>query len=72
MLSSTTVAKVGSKSVSIKTTGHKKEKVTVCLAAKADGTKLKPFFVFTGGKRDCAELNDQFRDKCIIKSNVNG
>ena len=72
MLSSTTVAKVGSKSVSIKTTGPEKEKVTVCLAAKVDGTKLKPFIVFTGGKREFAGLNDQFRDKCIIKSNVNG
>ena len=38
MLSSTTVDKVGSKTVSIKTTGHEKEKVTICLAAKADGS----------------------------------
>ena len=45
--------------------------MTVCLAAKADGTK-KPFIVFTAGKRECAALNEQFRDKCIIKSNVNG
>ena len=49
MLSSTTVDKVGSKTISIKTTGHEKEKVTVCIAAKADGTK--PFIVFTTGKR---------------------
>ena len=67
MLSSTTVDKVGSKTISIKTTGHEKEKVTVCLAAKADGTKLKPFNVFTDGKRECATLNEQFLDKCIIK-----
>lgn len=72
MLSSTTVDKVGSKTVSIKTTGQEQEKVTVCLAAKADGTKFKLFMVFTAGKRECAALNKQFRDKCIIKSNVNG
>lgn len=72
MLSSTTVDKVGSKTVSIKTTGHEKEKVTVCLAEKADGTKLKPFIVLTAGKRECAALAEQFRDKCIIKSNVIG
>ena len=71
-LSSTTVDKVGSKTVSIKTTGHEKEKVSVCLAAKADGTKLKPFIMFTAGKRECAALNEQFRDKCIIKSDVIG
>lgn len=60
MLSSTTVDKVGSKTVAINTTGHEKEKVTVCLAAKADGTKLKLFIVFTAGKRECAVLNEQF------------
>ena len=27
----------------MKTTGHEKSWVSVCLAARADGTKLKPF-----------------------------
>lgn len=72
MLSSTTEDKVGNKTVSIKSTGHEKEKVTVFLAAQADGAKLKPSIVFTAGKRECAALTEQFRDKCIIKSNVIG
>ena len=29
-----------------------KIKVSVCLTAKADGTKLKPFIVFQGAKRE--------------------
>lgn len=72
MLSSTRVDEEGSKTVSIKTTGNEKEKVTVCLAAKADEIKLKPIILFTGGKRECAGRNEQFRAKCIVKSNVNG
>ena len=43
MLSSTTVDKVGSKIVLIKTTGHEKEKVTICLAAKADGEATEKY-----------------------------
>ena len=42
MLSSTTVDNVGEKSIRLTTTGHEKSKVSVCLAAKADRTKLKP------------------------------
>ena len=46
VLSSTTVDNVGEKSIQLKTTGHEKYKVSLCLTAKADGTKLKPFIVF--------------------------
>ena len=35
----------GSRTVSLKTTGHEKDHFTVALSAKADGTKLKPFVV---------------------------
>ena len=50
MVSDTTVDKVGATSVNLKMTGHEKVMVTVCLSARADGTKLKPFIVFRGAK----------------------
>ena len=43
---------VGNKSVPIKTTGHEKSRVTVVLAAKANGSKLPPFIVFKGKRVD--------------------
>ena len=49
MISNTTVTDKGTKSVFLKTTGHEK-KVTVTLAAKANGDKLKPYIVFAGYK----------------------
>ena len=72
MLSSTTVDNVGEKSIRLKTTGHEKSKVSVCLAAKADGTKLKPFIVFPGAKRETKQLNEEFKNKCFVASSVNG
>lgn len=48
MVSETTVDTTGKKAVTLKTTGHKKSWVSVCLAAKADSTKLKPIIVFKG------------------------
>ena len=50
MISNTIVTDKGTKSVALKTTGHEKNKVTVTLAAKANGDKLKPYIVFTGHK----------------------
>lgn len=50
MVSQTTVDASGKKTITIKSTGHEKSRVSVCLAAKADGTKLKPMIVF---KRGC-------------------
>ena len=52
----TTVARVGQRSVSIRTTGHDKGRFTVILAAKANGRKLKPFEVFKE-VRPIAELS---------------
>ena len=40
MMSKTTVGVRGAKSVCLKSTGHEKCMVSVCLAAKADGSKL--------------------------------
>ena len=44
----TTVNRTGEQTISVRTTGHDKGRFTVILAAKADGTKLKPFIVFKG------------------------
>ena len=46
-------------------------RVSVSLAAKADGSKMKPMIVFEGGKREVNKLNETFRSKCIIASSSN-
>ena len=51
IVSNTTVEKTGPKEVSVKSTGHDKVRVSVCLTGKAHGTRLKPFIVFKGAKR---------------------
>ena len=48
----TTLDISGVRSVPVKSTGHHKSRVTVCLAAKANGQKLPPFIVFKGVRRD--------------------
>lgn len=57
MVSGTTVDVVGRRTVSLKTTGHEKCRVTVGLAAKGDGTKLKPIIVFKGAKREVEKMS---------------
>ena len=52
MVSNTTINKQVVKSVCLKTTGHKEYMVSVCLAAKADETKLKPFVVFHAANKE--------------------
>ena len=61
MLSSTMVDAKGTKTIRMKTTGHEKSKVSVCLTANADEKRLKPFIVFTGAKREVKELNEHFK-----------
>lgn len=70
MVSSTTVDGLGKKTVTVKTTGHEKSRVSVCLAAKADGTKLPPF-VFKGAKRETAAMDKELQS-CYIASSPNG
>ena len=72
MVGTKTVSKVGSQDVVLKSTGHEKARVSVCLTARADGTKLKPFIVFKGAKCEVATLNQEFRGKCILASSENG
>ena len=74
MPSATTVNEAGASSVTIRSTGHEKDRVTVCLAGKANGHKLKPFIVFKGGKRDVKRMNEdrQLSGKCVIRTSANG
>ena len=60
------------KDVPIKSTGNEKVKVSVCLTAKADGTKLKPFIVFQGAKREATALNEEFKNRYVVASSSNG
>ena len=63
MVSNTTIDKQGAKSVCLKITGHEKYMVSVCLAAKASGTKLKQFVVFRAAKRESKSLDEKFKSR---------
>ena len=71
MVSNTTVDTKGEKSVCLKTMGHEKCMVSVCLAAKADGTKLKPLIVFRAAKRESKALDEEFKSRCVIETSGN-
>ena len=66
MISNTTVEKRGTHAANMKSTGHDKSKITVCLTATADGVKKKPFFVFKGAKRDVKRLNEEYKARCNV------
>ena len=55
----------------MKSTGHEKVCVSVCLAAKLDGTKLKPFIVFGAAKREAKSLHDEYKQQCSVASSSN-
>ena len=61
MVSETTVQATSTKDVTMKSTGHEKVCVSVCLAAKLDGTKLKPYIVFGAVKRESKLLHDEYK-----------
>ena len=71
MVSPTTIDAVGTKSVSLKTTGHEKSHLTVVLAAKADGTKLKPFIVFKGAIREVKAMKEKVT-RAVVATSKNG
>ena len=71
MMSNTTINKQGSKSVCLKATGNEKCVVSVCLDAKTNGTKLKPFLVFSAAKRESKSLDEEFESRCAVKSSGN-
>ena len=68
MVSNTTINKQGVKCICLETTGYEKCLVSVCLAAKADGTKLKPFVLFRAAKRESKSLDGEFKCRCEVKS----
>ena len=72
MVSGTTIEKTGTKDVPLKTSGHEKVKVTVCLTARGNGRKLNPFIVFTAAKRESKALHEEFKSQCSISSSGNG
>ena len=45
--------------------------VSICLAAKVDGTKLKPLVVFRAAKRESNSLDKEFESRCVVKSSGN-
>ena len=68
MVSETTVDVRGANTVAMTTTGHEKSRVSVCLNAKADGTKLPPMIVFKGAKRESEVLNKELKNRCVANS----
>lgn len=64
-LGNTTIDKRGAKEIGLRSTGHEKERITVMLSAKADGTKMKPF-VLLDRKRAIKEL-DRFKSKLHLE-----
>ena len=54
--------------VSVRTTGHERACISVCLTATGDGTKQKPLIVFKGAIRDVKKLSDEFRGQAYILS----
>ena len=61
----------GEKTISLNSIGYEKVFVSACLAAKGDGTKLTPFVVFPGTKREVAALNGEFNNKCVVATSTN-
>ena len=72
MSGNVTVDIIGTKDVPLKSTRNKKVKVSVCLTAKADETKLKPFIVFQNANREATALNKEFKNRCVVASSSNG
>ena len=72
MVGNTTINSTVAKEVALKSAGNEKVCVSVCLTAKADGTKMNPFIVFKGAKRESAVLNDHFKGQCVVTSSSNG
>ncbi len=61
----------GAKSEALKTTGQKESHLTVVLAGRADGTKLKPYIVFRGAADEVKAMQQQ-TSSAVIDTSVNG
>ena len=67
VMDQTTVAK----SVVLKTTGHEKSKITVTLAAKANGDKLKPYIIVPGHKFEVQNLKKRSCNQKSLLHRIN-
>ena len=67
----TTINKSGIKTGTLKMTGDEKSRVSVVLAAQANGTKLKPRVVFKGAKREVTALNQEFKGPAVVATFAN-
>ena len=70
MVSNTTVEVTGLKEVLLKSTGHGKVYVSLCLTGKADGRNCKPFIVFKGVKRESKFPHEEFKRKCSVATST--
>ena len=64
-----TVDTTGAKTVTFKTK-KEKSRVSLCLAAKADSTKLRPIIVFKGAKSEVAVLCQEYKGQAYIASSA--
>ena len=68
MVSATTIDATGKKTIIMKSTSQEKSRVSVCLTAKAHGTKLKLMIVFKGALREYKVWCQEFRVQAVIAS----
>ena len=54
--------------MTVKTIGHEKIRVLICLTAEADGTSLPPFIVFKSAKQEISALDKEIKNCCIASS----
>lgn len=50
----------------------RKIRVSVCLALKGDGSKLKSFVIFVGAKHMSKSLHEVYKHQCSAASSRNG
>ena len=72
MVGNMTVDTTGTKNVPLKSTRNEKVKVSLCLTANGDRTKLKPLIVFQGAKSEATAMNEEFKNHCVVASSSNG
>lgn len=66
----TTITESGARTIKVKTTKHENNRATVCLSARADGTKNRPWIVFKGKRIDRDILNSNVQ--AIVRMSDNG
>ena len=66
MFSETTVKATSAEDFPIKSTGHEKVHASICLVAKLDGTKLKPFIVFGAAKKSRNHYKMNINDSVLL------